>query len=62
MDIVLEEIVAGLPDVQQMVSLMVRLLIAAGLGRWGLALASTALTWITLSIIGIIENEMNKKQ
>ena len=36
--------------------------IAAGLGRWGLALASTALTWITLSIIGRIENEMNKKQ
>ena len=36
--------------------------IAAGLGRWELALASTALTWITLSIIGRIENEMNKKQ
>jgi putative Mg2+ transporter-C (MgtC) family protein len=36
--------------------------IAAGLGRWGLALVSTILTWITLSIIGKIETWMNQKQ
>jgi putative Mg2+ transporter-C (MgtC) family protein len=36
--------------------------IAAGLGRWGLALVSTLLTWITLSVIGKIEIWMNQKQ
>ena len=36
--------------------------IAAGLGRWGLALVSTVLTWITLSAIGKIETWMNQKQ
>jgi putative Mg2+ transporter-C (MgtC) family protein len=36
--------------------------IAAGLGRLGLALVSTVLTWITLSIIGKIESWMNEKQ
>jgi putative Mg2+ transporter-C (MgtC) family protein len=36
--------------------------IAAGLGRWGLALVSTVLTWITLSVIGKIETWMNQKQ
>jgi putative Mg2+ transporter-C (MgtC) family protein len=36
--------------------------IAAGLGRWGLALVSTILTWITLSIIGRVETWMNQKQ
>ena len=36
--------------------------IAAGLGRWGLALVSTILTWITLSVIGKIETWMNQKQ
>ena len=35
--------------------------IAAGLGRWGLALFSTILTWITLSVIGKIETWMNQK-
>lgn len=35
--------------------------IAAGLGRWGLALVSTILTWITLSVIGKIETWMNQK-
>ena len=35
--------------------------IAAGLGRWGLALVSTVLTWITLSIVGKVETWMNKK-
>jgi len=35
--------------------------IAAGLGRWGLALVSTILTWLTLSIIGRIETRMNEK-
>jgi uncharacterized membrane protein YhiD involved in acid resistance len=30
--------------------------IAAGLGRFWLALVSTVLTWITLSIIGKIES------
>ena len=35
--------------------------ISAGLGRWGLALASTILTWLTLSIIGRVETWMNKK-
>lgn len=35
---------------------------AAGLGRWGLALVSTVLTWITLSVIGRIETWMNQKQ
>ena len=35
--------------------------IAAGLGRWGLALVSTVLTWITLSVIGKIETWMNQK-
>jgi putative Mg2+ transporter-C (MgtC) family protein len=34
--------------------------IAAGLGRWGLALVSTVLTWITLSLIGKIETWMNE--
>ena len=36
--------------------------IAAGLGRWGLALVSAVLTWITLSVIGKIETWMNQKQ
>jgi len=36
--------------------------IAAGLGHLGLALVSTVLTWITLSIIGKIESWMNEKQ
>jgi putative Mg2+ transporter-C (MgtC) family protein len=36
--------------------------IAAGLGRWGLALVSTILTWITLSVIGKIETWMNQRQ
>ena len=36
--------------------------IAAGLGRWGLALVSTILTWVTLSVIGKIETWMNQKQ
>jgi putative Mg2+ transporter-C (MgtC) family protein len=36
--------------------------IAAGLGRWGLALVSTVLTWITLALIGKIETWMNEKQ
>jgi putative Mg2+ transporter-C (MgtC) family protein len=36
--------------------------IAAGLGRLGLAVVSTVLTWITLSIIGKIESWMNEKQ
>src|SRR5262245_32850632 len=36
--------------------------IAAGLGRWGLALVSTVLAWITLSVIGKIETWMNQKQ
>jgi putative Mg2+ transporter-C (MgtC) family protein len=36
--------------------------IAAGLGRWGLALASTVLTWTTLALIGKIETWMNEKQ
>jgi putative Mg2+ transporter-C (MgtC) family protein len=36
--------------------------IAAGLGRWGLALVCTILTWITLSIIGRVEMWMNEKQ
>jgi putative Mg2+ transporter-C (MgtC) family protein len=36
--------------------------IAAGLGRWGLALVSTVLTWITLSVIGKIETWMNQRQ
>jgi putative Mg2+ transporter-C (MgtC) family protein len=35
--------------------------IAAGLGRWGLALVSAVLTWITLSVIGKIETWMNQK-
>jgi putative Mg2+ transporter-C (MgtC) family protein len=35
--------------------------IAAGLGRWGLAVASTILTWVTLSLIGKIEAWMNQK-
>ena len=35
--------------------------IAAGLGRLGLALVSTILAWITLSLIGRIENRMNEK-
>jgi putative Mg2+ transporter-C (MgtC) family protein len=35
--------------------------IAAGLGRWGLAVASTVLTWVTLSLIGKIEVWMNRK-
>jgi putative Mg2+ transporter-C (MgtC) family protein len=35
--------------------------IAAGLGRWGLAVISTILTWITLSLIGKIEAWMNQK-
>jgi putative Mg2+ transporter-C (MgtC) family protein len=35
--------------------------IAAGLGRWGLAVVSTILTWITLSLIGKIEAWMNQK-
>ena len=35
--------------------------ISAGLGRWGLALVSTILTWITLSIIGRVERWMNEK-
>ena len=35
--------------------------IAVGLGRWGLALASTILTWVTLSLIGKIEAWMNQK-
>jgi putative Mg2+ transporter-C (MgtC) family protein len=35
--------------------------IAAGLGRWGLAVAGTILTWITLSLIGRIEGWMNQK-
>lgn len=35
--------------------------IAAGLGRWGLAVASTVLTWVTLSLIGKIEVWMNQK-
>ena len=35
--------------------------IAVGLGRWGLALVSTVLTWITLSVIGKIETWMNQK-
>jgi putative Mg2+ transporter-C (MgtC) family protein len=34
--------------------------IAAGLGRLGLALVSTILTWMTLSLIGKIENWMNQ--
>jgi len=36
--------------------------IAAGLGRWGLALVSAVLTWITLSVMGKIETWMNQKQ
>ena len=36
--------------------------IAAGLGRWGLAVISTILTWITLSLIGRIEAWMNQKE
>ena len=36
--------------------------IAAGLGRWGLALVSTVLTWVTLALIGKIETWMNEKQ
>ena len=35
--------------------------IAAGLGRWGLAVVSTILAWITLSLIGRIEVWMNQK-
>jgi putative Mg2+ transporter-C (MgtC) family protein len=35
--------------------------IAAGLGRWGLAVISTVLTWITLSLIGKIEAWMNQR-
>jgi putative Mg2+ transporter-C (MgtC) family protein len=35
--------------------------IAAGLGRWGLAVVSTILAWITLSLIGKIEAWMNQK-
>jgi putative Mg2+ transporter-C (MgtC) family protein len=35
--------------------------IAAGLGRWGLAVISTILTWITLSLIGKIEAWMNQR-
>jgi putative Mg2+ transporter-C (MgtC) family protein len=35
--------------------------IAAGLGRWGLAVVSTILAWITLSLIGRIEAWMNQK-
>jgi putative Mg2+ transporter-C (MgtC) family protein len=35
--------------------------IAVGLGRWGLAVASTILTWVTLSLIGKIEAWMNRK-
>ncbi|RPI99217.1 MAG: MgtC/SapB family protein [Chloroflexi bacterium] len=35
--------------------------IAAGLGRWGLAVVSTLLAWITLSLIGRIEVWMNQK-
>ena len=35
--------------------------IGVGLGRWGLALASTILTWVTLSLIGKIEAWMNQK-
>jgi putative Mg2+ transporter-C (MgtC) family protein len=35
--------------------------IAAGLGRLGLALVSTVLTWITLSVVGKIETWMNEK-
>ena len=35
--------------------------ISAGLGRWGLALVSTILTWLTLSIIGRVETRMNEK-
>jgi len=36
--------------------------IAAGLGRLGLALVSTILTWITLSALQKIEARMNQKQ
>lgn len=35
--------------------------IAAGMGRWGLAVVSTILTWVTLSLIGRIEAWMNQK-
>jgi putative Mg2+ transporter-C (MgtC) family protein len=35
--------------------------IAAGLGRWGLAVVSTILAWVTLSLIGRIEAWMNQK-
>jgi putative Mg2+ transporter-C (MgtC) family protein len=35
--------------------------IAAGLGRWGLAVTGTILAWITLSLIGRIEGWMNQK-
>lgn len=35
--------------------------IAAGLGRWGVALVSTILAWVTLSLIGKIEAWMNQK-
>ena len=36
--------------------------IAAGLGRLGLAVVSTILTWITLSALQKIEARMNQKQ
>ena len=35
--------------------------IAVGLGRWGLAVVSTILTWVTLSLIGKIEAWMNQE-
>jgi putative Mg2+ transporter-C (MgtC) family protein len=35
--------------------------IAAGLGRWGLALVSAVLTWFTLSAIGKMETWMNQR-
>jgi putative Mg2+ transporter-C (MgtC) family protein len=35
--------------------------IAAGLGRWGLAVVSTILAWVTLSLVGRIEAWMNQK-
>ncbi|HJU63227.1 MAG TPA: MgtC/SapB family protein, partial [Candidatus Binatia bacterium] len=34
--------------------------IAAGLGRWGLAVVSTILAWVTLSLVGRIEAWMNQ--
>ncbi|HET8563214.1 MAG TPA: MgtC/SapB family protein, partial [Candidatus Binatia bacterium] len=36
--------------------------VAVGLGRLGLAMVSTLLTWITLSVVGKMEQRLNEKR